>query len=351
MKCLSKKHKIWLTRHAKKSNSRRLRKTRRNNQNVLLGQNEARPRGYNLIIPAPKILCLTENFDEFIYFLNKAWRNAANTSRRLFVDFRTIQYVSSDAALLLAATLDMWQRSTNMRLTTYYSRKWAPAVTNVFAELGLFELLKTNNPPKSRRVRNPNGFQILELRSGIGSDGSLADTLADSMANIAGPIVGRQTLYVGLTEAMTNVAQHAYPNSGDDGARPDYNRWWMTGSYDPANKRMKVLILDRGAGIPNTLPHSSVWERVAALLAKLTNSNDADMIEAAVEVGRSSTRQTYRGQGLDDIRQFVESSPGGRLRILSGRGEVTYHQGKALPVKITHREPMPGTLIEWEISR
>jgi hypothetical protein len=150
---------------------------------------------------------------------------------------------------------------------------------------------------------------------------------------------------------MTNAGQHAYPADGFEHIPPGYKRWWMTGSWDAAARCMRVLLLDLGVGIPATLPRSGGWEQIRGLLSKLSGNDDAAMIAAAVEVGRSSTGQAGRGNGLDEIRRFVECSTRGRLRILSGRGEVVYSTGRDQPDQRVLDEPFSGTLIEWEVFR
>jgi hypothetical protein len=219
----------------------------------------------------------------------------------------------------------------------------------MLVDIGFFRLLQTRNPPQEDGASS-SPIKMLKLRTGEGSDGSLARELSSAMTEIAGPIEAPRFLYVGLTEAMTNVAQHAYVEGLEDIPR-DFKRWWMTGSYDERQHSMRVIILDLGVGIPATLPRSSAWEVIRGLLPLGSFDDHARMIAAAVEAGRTSTRRPERGHGLDEVRQFVENSASGRLRILSGRGEVIYERGKEVPQIISLPAPFGGTLIEWEVFR
>jgi hypothetical protein len=296
---------------------------------------------------APKTFCLTRNYDEVVLLISKIF--GVFRQDKTFVDFKPIETVSPDAALLLAAVFDMWQRLKNATLRTRDIHLWSPEVAHVFSSLGLFDLLKTPGHAKSPE-RETGNVQILKLCSGQGADGSLAHELTQALKLIVGDIE-EHPLYVGLTEAMTNTGQHAYP----DGTYADFphqlKRWWMTGSYDKTLKSLRILILDLGVGIPATITLGKLKEQVVSYLTRFSAPDDADRITAAVEVGRTSTGTLGRGNGLADIRKFTEQSQKGKLRILSGKGEVVYTTGNVHPKKTTHAAPIPGTLIEWEIFR
>lgn len=113
-----------------------------------------------------------------------------------------------------------------------------------------------------------------------------------------------------------------------------------------SQKTLHFFMYDQGVGIPRTLPRSTLWEQIRAF--RLERS-DADLIDAAIEVRRSSTAIPGRGRGLDEIVSYIDAEQRGRLRIVSGNGEVCY-----LPDRTRTRRTLPGrligTLIEWQIS-
>jgi hypothetical protein len=345
MRKLSPRHRRLLIRHARFPPGRRRRRR----------SSGLRPEGLlakgERYIPAPAVLSLAENYDEVRQFFDSVLAAFARSDVRAVIDFIPIRRITPGAALMLAAILDMWQRLKGERLVARAANRWRPSVRQALFELGLFDLLKTPNAPGDRPSGPLAGMRILRFRSGEESDGSLATALTRAMVEVAGPIEAERFLYVGLTEAMTNVAQHAYPKDAFDGVPSNFRRWWMTGSYEPETRHLTVILLDLGVGIPATLPRSSNWERIRGLLSAFTGSDDADMIEAAVEVGRSSTGASGRGLGLDEIRQFVEKSSDGRLRIVSGHGEVVLEKGASRAIKRTLSAPTMGTLIEWEVFR
>ncbi len=352
MRRLSARQRRWLVYHAKHSNELRLSSLARARARRR-GEEPARAffKGPVNRISAPTILSFTENYDEVSRFFDQLPGLIMRRLGTAYVDLSTIERAGPRAALALAAILDMWQRLKGIKLVARDAARWHPNVRRLFVELGLFDLLRTRKPPRLERFAPPGAVRTLKFCSGEGSDGSLAKRLTTSMVDMAGPIEAERFLYVGLTEAMTNVAQHAYRDASYEGVPHDYQRWWMTGSYDTSGRCMRVIIFDLGVGIPATLPRSGHWEQIRGLLARIGSGDDANMIAAAVEAGRSSSGMSSRGHGLDEIRQFVENSNSGRLRILSGGGEVIYTNGSPIPEKRNLANSLAGTLIEWEVYR
>lgn len=351
MKRLSDRQRRWQVRHARFSNIRRM----YSNQKAWEGRTgrrtdtrrEARnPKVVNIMAPA--VLSLETNANEVGAFLNRIVEEIGKPGLHIQINFEPIREIGLGAALALAATLDMWQRIRGIRLRPVREGDWLPSVRQSLVEIGMFDLLQTKNPPISDGVAG-HRVKMLRFCSGENADGSLARELTSAMNELAGPYGASQFLYGGLTEAMTNVAQHAYADESMVGIPSSFCRWWMAGSYDEERRCMRVVILDMGVGIPATLPRSGNWEMIKGILAKLTVNDDADVIAAAVEAGRTSTGVPGRGNGLRDIRLFVENSVSGRLRILSGRGEVIYEKGSETPRKRTVDDSVIGTLIEWEV--
>ena len=71
------------------------------------------------------------------------------------------------------------------------------------------------------------------------------------------------------------------------------------------------------------------------------------MIEAALEVSRTSLTSGH-GQGLRDVIAPVDVLGGGEVKILSGRGQITY-TGQESVSKVEMSQHLGGTLIEWTI--
>jgi hypothetical protein len=225
-----------------------------------------------------------------------------------------------------------------------------PSSKNYFVPTRFFDLLEIQQPEANSDVINTD-VEFIKFRSGHQTDGQIAKELRQALEDIAGPIEAKKYLYTGLTEAMNNAIQHAYPIGQSYKIPVDHRRWWMCGSFDKSRHVLTILFLDQGVGIPATLPRSKHWDDVLRFLRQLMmgRRDDAALIQAAIEVGRSATEEQGRGYGLYEMRRFVENSQDGHLRILSGSGECLYLKGGSVSLR-RHRYPVVGTLIEWEVG-
>lgn len=305
-------------------------------------------------IRAPESINLSENFEETIDFLNRVRECASASMGRFFVDFTTIRDLTPAGALLLVAEFDRWRELIKkQRLEPIELEKWNPVVTNRLIEMGFFDLLGSSK--RIDRVADVNfgdGERYLPFISGHRAEGEKAKQLRVEIERLGPKLRDRQSLFEGLTEAMTNVEHHAYP------ADAQMKRWWMSASVDATGQRLRVMFLDHGLGIPQTLPPDIVEAAMAAMaigpLEELIKS-DAKLIRAAISLQRSQTGKPNRGWGLKrDVQGYIERHDAvGSLRIVSRKGQYRYRKQtgqrgristKALPV------PFKGTFIEWIIE-
>jgi len=152
---------------------------------------------------------------------------------------------------------------------------------------------------------------------------------------------------------MINVARHAYP---EDFESPfdQVKRWWIAASANRVERKLNVVVYDQGASIPRTLPKQSWTSKINHLFGIATGSvpnvqypHDAEYIAFAMDEGRTSTYEPGRGEGLPQMKEFVQICGGGSLTILSRGGKCVYR-----PDFLTKEPlvvPIDGTLIEWEI--
>ena len=370
MKRLTARHKTWLERHARLNQRNKLRR-RKILKLRRLGLAEEKtwgvdlppgvrmknPRGTRPIleIDVPKKLSLSTNYEEVMTFFERLREFAKPFRHRIVLQFVTIESISPGATLMLAAELDRWRRRYDFRLRPLRFDKWNPAVRRHLYQMGLFELLGVPPglaPAMGDLTSGP--VELIRFRSGELADGALAAELRAAIEGVAGNISEelRSRLFEALTEAMTNVGQHAYPEDGNYAAPPCGKRWWMSGFFDRVEGRIGVSFFDQGVGIPATLPRVNLWERVRGYLAEWSAPVDdhSALIRAAVTARRTQAEESGRGHGLEDVRRFVDAGNDGRLRILSGRGEYVYHRGGGEEV-FRHSSSIGGTLIQWDFSR
>ncbi|NQV46855.1 MAG: hypothetical protein HQ504_03655 [Rhodospirillaceae bacterium] len=303
-------------------------------------------------LPFPSTFSLRSNYNDVIEFINIIRECGVVNGYRVIVNFKPLRNIGSSAALLLAAELDRWRLSQGFRHRVIDVRKWNPSIRTLLQQMGLFDVLEVINPPKD--INAPSGPRsFVRFRSKNRTFGTLAEQMSDDLESLGAPLPFRDKLYRGLTEAMTNVAHHAYPEDGKHETPPLKGQWWMSGSFDQSSRRLTVIFYDQGVGIPYTLPRKHSEKYLSSILTRLNlGDNDASRICAAMEIKASRTQQSHRGGGLCDIRAYTDLVPDGRLRILSGQGEYIYSRSEndksGSEELLTHRKPIGGTLIQWE---
>lgn len=300
-------------------------------------------------VDAPKKFDLSsDNFDEIVSFLSAIRQNSVIPRRQYGINFKTIQSISPIAALLLTAEIDRWRRVKRTRLRPAELKKWDPTVRRLLNEMGFFEVLEIDNPCLPEDKIFDKDVEFIKFISGNESDGTYAKRLRISLENVAGVINTKIFMYNGLVEAMTNSVTHAYPETRSF-PKGLNKRWWMSGSYNKVTGRMFVMVYDQGVGIPTTLPYSRFKEFIFSFLRGFgLDGSDGNLIKAAMRIGNTQTGLQNRGLGLNEMKDFIDRSGRGVLRIISGRGDYLYYSTTREEVK-NHKYPLEGTLIAWEI--
>ena len=302
-------------------------------------------------ITPPADLSLRRNSAEVIGFMQhlRHWLyNGSGGGKRLTkrIDFTKIERISPSAALVLAAELDRWQSTNRMKLAPHQPENWNPEVATILNDLGLFDLLEIRCPEEIKTRDSSNVTKVLKyIRQKIVDPTRLGDMLVH-LTEIAGPIAARNFMYDGLIEALKNAKHHAYIEHQWYGV--GLGTSWMTGAYNPRQKRLTAAVFDCGVGIPQTLPSSSLWSDILPLINTFTGNQSSKRIAAALKYGRTRTMQAERGNGLPTMMRLIDQI-GGELRILSGNGEVVYKgQGQILSKDLPGS--LGGTLIEWRLE-
>jgi hypothetical protein len=261
--------------------------------------------------------------------------------------FDKLNYISPSAALVLASEVDRWNQKVHGRLKARL-RSWNESVKRLLCQMGYFELL---NLPRPKTPLADGNTTFLRFKRGCAGEdgGALARQLRMEIEQIVGAPIQKHFLFEGLSEAITNVGQHAYQNVSE----MNWKQWWLSASYQREDRKLCVTFYDQGDGIPQTLPHAHFFE----LFKDLFHSwSDSQKIEAAMEVGRSSTRRIGRGLGLQNLEEFAKAHKNGQLSIYSlcGMYRLNFAVDENAPINLTSRRDFElsigGTLIEWSVT-
>ena len=209
----------------------------------------------------------------------------------------------------------------------------------------MFNLLEIKNlPPNFNEIPSNFPEKFLKFQSGdqaIGEDANKLNILISALTTLP----KQSNLQIGLTEAMTNSINHAYPDEYME--KKDFSKkmWYMSASVNTTANILTVMFYDEGIGIPESLPKT--WPE--AIKSALWIINKGDIIKAATQVSRTSTNEKTRGKGLKDIKNYIDAvgEENSYLEIYSLKG---YYRYQTLKEKTSeNKNPIEGTLIQWKV--
>ncbi|WP_141502320.1 ATP-binding protein [Rhizobium sp. J15] len=323
----------------------------------------------------PQKLCFRENLDESMRFMEelrvasyaaiKSKHKVIDRSRGMprvggYADFSYPIYISTAAAVVLAAEFERLSKAYSEITPTVDLDRWNGDVFRKLYQIGFFEIVGIT-PKRDDVVIEEGATRTMQIVSTKNADdldqvdGALQKlgSFINPDGNIPEGIIIE--LLTGLSEAMSNVTNHAYPADYE----PDYphiGQLWVAATADRENQSLTVVVYDQGITIPVTYPRIERLERVVNYLARTLKQrpefdfqNDGTYIRAAMKHGGSRTDQRHRGKGLPQMVEVIERTGRGKLSVYSRGGWcVRDSNGRlrsgAVPFSIG------GTLIEWTVE-
>jgi hypothetical protein len=303
---------------------------------------------------APRTFCLDRNYAEFLgYIYAIRWeffkKRLGNVRRKKIwvVDLKDVRQMSLDAALVLVAEYNrfiLYSQNANVHID---DKDWPSDIVAAFEELGFYQLIGARSRSRLQVSANvASDRKWVRFRSEEDSEGKRADELVRDLEGIAGSAPDRFLVYEALVEAINNCKGHAYPDQPMK-LEPVERRWWSAGAFDVSDNTLNIVVYDQGVGIPKTLRKRPFIEAILKLCPP--EQTDADVIAGAVEFGRSSVEASERGNGLARMFELVKELPKSYMRIVSGRGKVTFKASGKINREILSN-PFTGTLICWSLK-
>ncbi|MGO4608496.1 hypothetical protein AB4142_19370 [Variovorax sp. 2RAF20] len=296
--------------------------------------------------PVPKVLDLISAREATCSFFETV-RVLIKSGHRLRLVFKDTERISSESLIYLLALMHRIRLSYgNDKITGTYPA--LPRVERLLSESGFFKILRVRSRPLAGRRGSVTRF--VKCKSDTVMRSSCIPELRDELLgdDLAMPQQIGRMVFRALSEAMANVQHHAYHNK-QLRWKSLRGRWWLGAQLSKKRKTFELTFYDAGVGIPKTLHRQYTWEHIRGVLALLPGfePDDAQMIKAAVELGRSRTGQDNRGKGLLDIHQIITKVGAGALTIFSRCGRYRYEPNKE---SIENDENfIEGTLIKWEL--
>jgi hypothetical protein len=278
------------------------------------------PKQFSLIDPRPR-----RELTKLIS--NIKLKVSARPYSLITIDFTATELFRADALLLFRAELDKLSHMfPGVQFKCRLSKNITPKhrkVIQVLKQVKMLDFFKyrTNIQPTYEDVIN------WEYVTGIKANGEDIHPILSKVRELISAKAS-SSLWIGVSEAMTNCAQHAYIDTREDGMAnlPD-ERWWAFSHV--RNGVMSVVFCDLGVGIPRTLPTADKgwYERLRSTVAG--PPSEGQIIKWAMEEGASRTEKPNRGKGLVQVLEFVQQFPQGELTICSNKGYYMYRDGRS----------------------
>lgn len=282
-----------------------------------------------LTLQAPVIFELihSKNHKKLLEFISKLRDKVLIQKKPVMIDFSDTKRMVVCGTLLFFAELHRIRRELgSLNLVSCIPPK-DETVAQLLQHLDILKMLNCKSPIIPERADVINW----KIAFGENTDATEVGQILEAQSKL--PKMKSKKLYRGVSEAMTNVSQHAYLELRSDGAEiADDKGWWMFCREE--DDHIFVAFCDLGVGIPVTLPKTIEQNQEQSIftniLLKLFGSDknkysDGELIRAAIEVKRSRTLKRHRGKGLLDMIKAIETIQGGRLAILSNKGGYMYN--------------------------
>jgi hypothetical protein len=266
-------------------------------------------------------------------------RRSLSNGESICIDFSETEKMFVDGTLLFLAELRRLIKHYKGQLSITCIPPKNEKVAQVLQQIGIFSLLGVPNEvvPKDDDVVNwrfAHGHKVEGER--------YEDVLAEYDGDITPEL--QETLFKGITEAMTNVLNHAYLIPRKDGTSiTNSKEWWMFSQARDGD--ITVAFLDLGAGIPGTLPTTrpKLWRK----FLQFGKQHDSRAIQYAVKDSISRTNQSHRGKGLGQIARVIDEIPRGEMAILSNSGALS--RIGSVTRRKDYSDSIMGTLTFWKI--
>lgn len=251
------------------------------------------------------------------------------------LDLRGVKELLPCGTLTFRARLDVWLTNWRGMLTASYPKD--DVVEQLFQHIGVLEALGL----EPRKDITNERVKFWHFHCGSLMDASIYKSLVISIRDrIDHP--ERDLFADCLNEAVYNTVNHAYAFETAQLPAKDLRKWWMFSQVKDG--LLSVAIYDLGVSIPASLLQRPEWRDYARL-----RQRDGQLVEAAVNSPRTSTRLPHRGKGLPEMLEFSRSLSSGGFTIASREGEFTYNASYRRHSRKKLVPPLPGTLVIWEL--
>lgn len=281
-----------------------------------------------------------------------------------YIDFSAIEEISTAAAVIMTADYDRLKQLVGETPPAVDIFQWNGNVLTRLYQLGFFNILGHMPEVEERLIEDGPTLTMRIFRAKKADDlspiGDALQSLGDFLLqgtsgdkkDFEPTIVNAVTA---ISEAITNVTQHAYPSDHDYEFK-HIGSFWVAATADRETNCLTVVIYDQGATIPVTYPRLKRGEKVLRYLRRaISGADEVDYrydgtyIRAAMRYGGSRTDEPYRGKGFPQMLELLQSTGLGKITIRSRRGWCTRETNGRYRSNFVDSS-LGGTLIEWTVE-
>lgn len=328
-------------------------------------------------IAPPNPLCLDENreftfklFSDLRRGFNKALKEGTSFVDRpktpgawpriqAYFNFARLRSISTASAVILAAEYDRMRSLQGVIPPTVELDKWNDEVFTKLFQLGFFEITGHASSNSSKLTENGQSLSMRIVRSEAANDLQEIDEALQKLFGFLGadgasadPITVE--FLTALSEAMTNVTNHAYTEEIEFTA-PHVPHFWVAATADKTERSITIVVYDQGHTIPATYPRLDRLDKVKNFLARAIRRPpehpfefDGTFIRAAMRFGGSRTDQRHRGKGLPQMFTALQKIGKGALTVYS-RGGWCQRSSEGRMQSGSMENAIGGTLVEWTV--
>lgn len=299
----------------------------------------------------PSELNLGTNSKEICGICKRIESSAARCSetkyKGLMLDFRFVKSQNVDALICIYAAIDIC--ILKHKIIVKIPMDSVPNITKkLISDTGFYQI----TGKKFELTMETGNIPI--LRSGANIDNKIIDKLKDAIVEISlesqfttdeKKQEAKKMAYSAITETVINIEEHAYQENMNDNDK----LFWMTAAF--FGNVLFVIIYDRGLGIPATLRNDRTLIEKMMKFLTFSGSDDAELINTAMQYFRSRTKEDGRGRGSRDIQKLITETKNGKLDIMSGNGRYTVQEnnGNISTTKASLEGCIDGTFIRWAL--
>lgn len=274
-----------------------------------------------------KISLFNSKFRGNVLSIINKMRTKNKENKSCFIDFKKVDTLMPDGTIHFFHQLDKYP---NLSLSGRASN--SNIVKGMLSKLGVHQRMKLPSF-EYKHLYVDRWYTMSGITADFGEEfveiqNALQEVLQDEDSEFI--------VSTAISEAVSNVVHHGYASNDK------YKKWVLFVGI--SNQRCDIIISDLGQTIPKTAPKTLGEKFQEAINFKWKEKSDADRIEFAASWRQSSTNDSHRGKGFDNIIQVQEVRGDTIVHILSRKGAWSTTSGKK-----SYSESVDGTIVYWSI--